>query len=68
MLCPFIEKTIKDKEQESYKKRNYNHTFVEVYYMDMQTTKINISPIRRVFYKGVIEIDKQKNQTYNNSY
>ena len=36
--------------------------------MDIQITKINISPIGRVFYNGVTEIDKQENQTYNNSY
>ena len=34
----------------------------------METTKIKIIPLENKFLYSVTEIDKQENQTYNNSY
>ena len=34
----------------------------------METTKIKIVPVGKVFHNDIIKIDKQKNYTYNNAY
>ena len=47
---------------------NYYKIYIKIDHPSIETTKIKIIPLEKKFLYSVTEIDKQENQTYNNSY